>query len=158
MAKTSWPTSARAQNDTEALETESWSPPDPEDEAAGSAGAASPGPSPAETRLRHALRELAEGLHHLHLAGKLHRDIKHNNVLVTAEGQVKLLDYGLVIELDEQGTEQHIPGVYAFMAPERVDGRRATPASDWYSVGVMLYHALTGRLPDKGPQRAGAAP
>ncbi|HEY6557309.1 MAG TPA: protein kinase [Polyangiaceae bacterium] len=102
--------------------------------------------------LRAALLQLVDGVRAIHRAGKLHRDLKPSNVLVTDQGQVIIVDFGLVSDepsqLADVEPDRSLVGTPAYMSPERADGAPATAASDWYSVGVMLHEALGGRSGD----------
>ncbi len=105
-------------------------------------------------RLRLASRQLAGGLVALHAMGKLHRDLKPSNVMVDKRGRVVILDFGVAIELKQQddplATERATEGTVSYMSPEQSAGKPLSPASDWYSVGVMLFRAMTGQLPFVG--------
>ncbi|RMH44831.1 MAG: serine/threonine-protein kinase PknK [Deltaproteobacteria bacterium] len=103
-------------------------------------------------KLASALAQLAQALMALHRANKVHRDIKPSNVLVTPEGRAVLLDFGFVIDKTTTGhtTDGIVVGTADYMAPEQAAGRPVTPAADWYAVGVVLYRAMTGRLPYTG--------
>ncbi len=113
-----------------------------------------PPPSPKldETRLRNSLAQLAVGLSVLHAAGRVHRDVKPDNVLVTRDGRVILLDFGLVADLDGGDlARSEIMGTVEYMAPEQgLPDSPVTPAADWYAFGVLLFQALTGRVPFTG--------
>jgi serine/threonine protein kinase len=121
---------------------------------AGDAAASRHEKAAALDRLRDGFAQLASGIAALHAADKLHRDLKPSNVLVTSEGRVVVLDFGLGVELDRAGiyqtTDDHVFGSVAYMSPEQATGRAMSVASDWYSVGVMLFQALVGRLPFEG--------
>jgi len=103
--------------------------------------------------LRARLVELASAVDALHQAGIVHRDIKPANVLVESTGRVVLLDFGLArlrSGAANAGTGHRTAGTLAYMAPELLAGGEPSFASDWYSVGTILYEALTGHLPYSG--------
>ncbi|MBL9103419.1 MAG: serine/threonine-protein kinase PknK [Myxococcales bacterium] len=106
-------------------------------------------------RLRGVFHQLAEGVHALHQAHKLHRDIKPTNVMVTPHGRVVLMDFGFVGEQSVGGSYEStagsmVVGTPAYMAPEQAIGGPRDAACDWYSVGATLYMALTGQIPFHG--------
>ena len=103
-----------------------------------------------DAKLRSCLLQLAEGLETLHRRKLLHRDVKPSNVLVTPEGRLVILDFGLVRSFEEGfHSLVTLAGTPDYMAPEQAAGAAVTEASDWYAVGVMLYQSLTGHLPSR---------
>jgi len=105
-----------------------------------------------EARLRAAAAQLAEGLIALHAANKVHCDIKPSNVLVTKDGRVVLLDFGLAADIDgrEHKERVEVVGTIHYMAPEQAAGRQPGPPADWYALGIVLFEALTGTMPFTG--------
>ncbi|MEC9476833.1 MAG: serine/threonine-protein kinase [Planctomycetota bacterium] len=91
--------------------------------------------------------EAARAISVAHHAGILHRDLKPQNVVVTPGHEVRILDFGLSIEMNSENIEEGFSGTVAYAAPERLQGQMATPASDIFSLGVLFHEALTGRHP-----------
>ncbi|HSA91818.1 MAG TPA: protein kinase [Terriglobales bacterium] len=121
------------------------------------------GPLP-PAQLLEVAREIAEGLHEAHQAGVLHRDIKPGNIMLDTKGRVKILDFGLAAMTGQERvlgeTEENFitrtagqgttGGTVPYMSPEQLRGDPVDARSDIFSLGVMLYECLTGRLPFTG--------
>jgi hypothetical protein len=104
--------------------------------------------TPAEAALL--VADVADALHHAHVRGLVHRDVKPQNVLLDQDGRPRLADFGLAVSEEEQLSESAgTVGTYAYMSPEQIRGEShlVDSRSDIYSLGVVLYQALTGRLP-----------
>ncbi|MFG2777483.1 serine/threonine-protein kinase [Streptomyces prunicolor] len=96
--------------------------------------------------------EALEALHAAHRRQVVHRDIKPSNLLVCADGRVKVSDFGLARDLaiSKITPEYAVVGTACYIAPEQVEGHGTTPAADLYSMGVVCYKMLTGKLPFDG--------
>ena len=90
-----------------------------------------------------------EGLQHAHRKHIFHRDIKPSNLMLTPDGTLKLMDFGIAKVAGEQKMTQvnKIVGTIEFMAPELIEGKDASIASDIYSMGATLYELVSGKLP-----------
>ena len=95
--------------------------------------------------------QVLDGLAHAHRQGIVHRDVKPSNVLLADGGPIsaRLLDFGLALIKEEETLTAvgDVPGTLAYISPERLRGKTATPAADVWSVGVLLWEALAGRHP-----------
>jgi hypothetical protein len=104
-----------------------------------------------ERRLRDAIVQLADGLAAIHAVGIVHRDVKPSNVMVTPDGRVVLLDFGIAVPARIADDGDLAVGTVDYMAPEQARAEQAAPPADLYSVGCMLYEVLVGRPPYEGP-------
>ena len=107
----------------------------------------------------HLLRDVALAVEHAHGHGLVHRDLKPMNILVDAEGHPHVTDFGLAQQLGKEGDSTKVApgfvlGTPAYMSPEHARGAPTDARSDLFSLGVMLYEALTGRLPFAGKTAA----
>ncbi|MEO8476825.1 MAG: Stk1 family PASTA domain-containing Ser/Thr kinase [Actinomycetota bacterium] len=98
------------------------------------------------------VRQTLLGLGHAHAQGIVHRDIKPENVLVTSDGVVKVADFGLArAYADGRATQAGaVTGTVQYLAPEQIRGEPADPRSDLYSLGIVTYELLSGKLPFTG--------
>ncbi len=104
------------------------------------------------------IRQVLEGARFAHRKGVVHRDLKPHNVIVDDEGKAVVTDFGIaragVSEITQTGS---VMGTPHYLSPEQAQGEDVTPVSDLYSIGVMLYEALAGRVPFEGESAVAVA-
>jgi eukaryotic-like serine/threonine-protein kinase len=104
------------------------------------------------------VRQVLEGARFAHRNGIVHRDLKPQNVIVDEEGKAVVTDFGIaragVSEITQTGS---VMGTPQYLSPEQAQGFEVTPVSDLYSIGVILYEALTGRVPFEGESAVAVA-
>lgn len=100
------------------------------------------------------ITQILAGVQHAHEHGIIHRDLKSHNILLSKDGRAKVTDFGIAVGMSDvtltYNTSSRIMGSVHYISPEQVQGQAVTEKSDIYSVGVIFYEMLTGRLPFLG--------
>jgi len=97
-------------------------------------------------------KQICEGLSEAHKLGVVHRDIKPNNIMIDKGGNARIMDFGIARSLETKGITGAgvMIGTPEYMSPEQVEGKEVDQRSDIYSLGVILYEMVTGKLPFEG--------
>jgi serine/threonine protein kinase/Tfp pilus assembly protein PilF len=98
------------------------------------------------------VKQICEGLAEAHRQGVVHRDLKSNNIMIDDDGNVRIMDFGIARSLEAKGITGAgvMIGTPEYMSPEQVEGKELDQRSDIYSLGVILYEMVTGRVPFEG--------
>jgi serine/threonine-protein kinase len=102
---------------------------------------------------------IARALSVAHAAGIVHRDVKPHNVMIATTGEIKVTDFGIARTREEEGltSDGRVIGTTDYVSPEQASGEPVTPCSDIYSLGIVLFEILTGRLPFIGDSQVAVA-
>ena len=97
-------------------------------------------------------RQVCEGLEEAHKLGVVHRDLKPQNIMIDEDGNARIMDFGIARSLSGKGITGAgvMIGTPEYMSPEQVEGKETDPRSDIYSLGIILYEMVTGRVPFEG--------
>jgi len=109
-------------------------------------------PKPDLQIVRDIVAQIAKGLRAFHRMEMLHQDLRPDNIMIDTDGTVKIIDFGSarvagIMEIDSPLERQHLLGTFQYTAPEYLLGETGTPHSDQFSLGVIAYQMLTGKLP-----------
>jgi Tol biopolymer transport system component len=106
-------------------------------------------------QVAHYGEQIARALVAAHRADIVHGDVKPENIMVRTDGYVKLLDFGLAREISEAVDAEAPFGTWRYMSPEQISGQTVSPASDVFSLGIVLYELAEGRHPFEAPHLVG---